>query len=163
MNDAELEALGLHYEFIPIDYYLLGEETTSETAHFEQIGDKTSGVFAQFADADGKTIKGQTATKEAVEREPLVRVNLVDGEGNIVLYGYIKGCAKNMKIIVDAFPGDNALLEILKACAEAVTDFDIDILLTGDQDEIRRVAKEKQYFIKSYGNCSCSRCHYHGR
>lgn len=34
--------------------------------------------------------KGQTATKEAVEREPLVRVNLVDGEGNIVLYGYIK-------------------------------------------------------------------------
>ena len=47
-----------------------------------------------------------------------------------------------MKIIVDAFGGDNAPLEILKACAEAVTDFDIDILLTGDQDEIRRVAKE---------------------
>ncbi|MBW0020648.1 hypothetical protein V7T09_03645 [Segatella copri] len=90
MTDAELEALGLHYEFIPIDYYL-GEETTSETAHFEQIGDKTSGVFApRSVDADGKTIKGQTATKEAVEREPLVRVNLVDGEGNIVLYGYIK-------------------------------------------------------------------------
>ena len=90
MNDAELEALGLHYEFIPIDYYL-GQETTSETAHFEQIGDKTSGVFApRSVDADGKTIKGQTATKEAVEREPLVRVNLVDGEGNIVLYGYIK-------------------------------------------------------------------------
>ena len=47
-----------------------------------------------------------------------------------------------MKIIVDAFGGDNAPLEILKACAEAVTDFDIDILLTGNQDEIRRVAKE---------------------
>ena len=90
MTDAELEALGLHYEFIPIDYYL-GEETTSETAHFEQIGDKTSGVFApRSVDAEGNTIKGQTATKEAVEREPLVRVNLVDGEGNIVLYGYIK-------------------------------------------------------------------------
>ena len=52
-----------------------------------------------------------------------------------------------MKIIVDAFGGDNAPLEILKACAEAVTDFDIDILLTGDQDR----------------NCSCARCHYHGR
>ena len=37
-----------------------------------------------------------------------------------------------MKIIVDAFGGDNAPLEILKACAEAVTDFDIDILLTGE-------------------------------
>ena len=49
-----------------------------------------------------------------------------------------------MKIIVDAFGGDNAPLEILKACAEAVTDFDIDILLTGDQDEIRRVAKENK-------------------
>ena len=47
-----------------------------------------------------------------------------------------------MKIIVDAFGGDNAPLEISKACAEAVTDFDIDILLTGDQDEILRVAKE---------------------
>ena len=35
-----------------------------------------------------------------------------------------------MKIIVDAFGGDNAPLEILKACAEAVTDFDIDILLS---------------------------------
>ena len=67
-----------------------------------------------------------------------------------------------MKIIVDAFGGDNAPLEILKACAEAVTDFDIDILLTGDQDEIRRVAKENN-IIKSYGNCSCARCHYHGR
>ena len=90
MNDAELEALGLHYEFIPIDYYL-GQETTSETAHFEQIGGKTSGVFApRSVDENGNTIKGQTATKEAVEREPLVRVNLVDGEGNIVLYGYIK-------------------------------------------------------------------------
>ncbi len=90
MNDAELEALGLHYEFIPIDYYL-GQETTSETAHFEQIGGKTSGLFApRSVDENGNTIKGQTATKEAVEREPLVRVNLVDGEGNIVLYGYIK-------------------------------------------------------------------------
>lgn len=47
-----------------------------------------------------------------------------------------------MKIIVDAFGGDNAPLEILKACAEAVTDFDIGILLTGDQDEIRRVARK---------------------
>ena len=61
-----------------------------------------------------------------------------------------------MRIIVDAFGGDNAPLEILKACAEAVADFDIDILLTGDQDEIRRVAKRKQYFVKSYGNYSCA-------
>lgn len=47
-----------------------------------------------------------------------------------------------MKIIVDAFGGDNAPLEILKGCAEAVQELDIDILLTGSETEIRRVAKE---------------------
>lgn len=47
-----------------------------------------------------------------------------------------------MKIIVDAFGGDNAPLEILKGCAEAVQEQDIDILLTGSEAEIRRVAKE---------------------
>lgn len=47
-----------------------------------------------------------------------------------------------MKIIVDAFGGDNAPLEILKGCAEAVQELDIDILLTGSEAEIRRVAKE---------------------
>ena len=47
-----------------------------------------------------------------------------------------------MKIIVDAFGGDNAPLEILKGCAEAVNELDIDILLTGSEAEIRRVANE---------------------
>lgn len=47
-----------------------------------------------------------------------------------------------MKIIVDAFGGDNAPLEILKGCADAVRELDLDILLTGDEAEIRRVASE---------------------
>jgi len=47
-----------------------------------------------------------------------------------------------MKIIVDAFGGDNAPLEILKGCAQAVEGLDLDIVLTGHEDEIRRVAKE---------------------
>ncbi len=47
-----------------------------------------------------------------------------------------------MKIIVDAFGGDNAPLEILKGCARAVEELDLDILLTGREDEIRRVSKE---------------------
>ncbi|MDD5952557.1 MAG: phosphate acyltransferase PlsX [Oscillospiraceae bacterium] len=46
-----------------------------------------------------------------------------------------------MKIIVDAFGGDNAPLEIIKGCAEAVREYDVDILLTGDEETIRRVAK----------------------
>ena len=49
-----------------------------------------------------------------------------------------------MKIIVDAFGGDNAPLEIIKGCAEATKELDIDILLTGDEQEIRRVAKENE-------------------
>lgn len=47
-----------------------------------------------------------------------------------------------MKIIVDAFGGDNAPLEILKGCAQAVEGLDLDIILTGREEEIRRVAME---------------------
>lgn len=90
MTDEQLAALGLHYEFTPVDY-ILGTNKTSETAHFEQIGDKTSGVFApRSVNADGTTIKGQVAKKEVIGREPLVRVDLVDAKGKILLYGYIK-------------------------------------------------------------------------
>ena len=47
-----------------------------------------------------------------------------------------------MKIIVDAFGGDNAPLEILKGCAEAVQDFDLDIVLTGKESVIKQVAAD---------------------
>jgi glycerol-3-phosphate acyltransferase PlsX len=45
-----------------------------------------------------------------------------------------------MKIIVDAFGGDNAPLEIIKGCAEAVSGLGINILLTGRESEIRSAA-----------------------
>ena len=35
-------------------------------------------------------------------------------------------------------------LEIIKGCAEATSELDIDIMLTGDEKEIRRVAQENQ-------------------
>lgn len=47
-----------------------------------------------------------------------------------------------MKIIVDAFGGDNAPLEIMKGCAAAVKGLGIDIMLVGREQEIRRVASE---------------------
>ena len=47
-----------------------------------------------------------------------------------------------MKIVVDAFGGDNAPLEIIKGCADAVKEFNVDIILTGDENIIRTVAKE---------------------
>jgi hypothetical protein len=100
MTDAMLEALGLHYEFKAIDYKIGGNKT-GESAHVQQKGDKTSGVFvARSVNADGTTIKDQPATREAVDREPLVRVDLVDKDGEIVRYGYIK------LRIVDTLPKD---------------------------------------------------------
>lgn len=47
-----------------------------------------------------------------------------------------------MKLIVDAFGGDNAPLEILKGCAKAVRELEVEILLTGDEETIRKTAQE---------------------
>lgn len=47
-----------------------------------------------------------------------------------------------MKIIVDAFGGDNAPLAVLAGCAEAVREYHVEILLTGDRAVIEKTAKE---------------------
>ncbi len=47
-----------------------------------------------------------------------------------------------MKVIVDGFGGDNAPVEVLKGCALAVKELDVDILMTGDQDTLRRTAEQ---------------------
>lgn len=47
-----------------------------------------------------------------------------------------------MKIIVDAFGGDNAPLEILKGCAEAVAEYGVNILLVGSKSKIEKIANE---------------------
>ena len=52
-----------------------------------------------------------------------------------------------MKIIVDAFGGDNAPLEILKGCAEAVAEYGVNILLVGSKEKIERVANENNIIL----------------
>ena len=47
-----------------------------------------------------------------------------------------------MKIIVDAFGGDNAPQEILLGCTQARADLGVDILLTGDKARLEACAKE---------------------
>lgn len=47
-----------------------------------------------------------------------------------------------MKIIIDAFGGDNAPLEIIKGAVDAKNEYGVDIILTGDEQIIRRVAGE---------------------
>ena len=54
-----------------------------------------------------------------------------------------------MKIIVDAFGGDNAPLEILKGSALAVEELGVEILLVGDEGKILACAKENGISMKN--------------
>ena len=53
-----------------------------------------------------------------------------------------------MKIIVDAFGGDNAPLEIIKGSLDAKKELDIDIILVGDENKIKECAKENELDIE---------------
>ena len=47
-----------------------------------------------------------------------------------------------MRVVIDAFGGDNAPLEIVKGAALASNEFGCDITLTGDEAKINAVIKE---------------------
>lgn len=53
-----------------------------------------------------------------------------------------------MKIIVDAFGGDNAPLEIIKGSQMAVDEFGVDILLVGNESKIRQCVKENHISLR---------------
>lgn len=61
-----------------------------------------------------------------------------------------------MKIIVDAFGGDNAPLEIIKGCAIAAEEFGVDILLTGKENVIRETAQKNQISLNRIEIADCS-------
>lgn len=61
-----------------------------------------------------------------------------------------------MKIVVDAFGGDNAPLEIIKGCADAVNEYGIDIILTGDEKTIKSVAAENSISLNRIFIENCS-------
>lgn len=46
------------------------------------------------------------------------------------------------KIIVDAFGGDNAPLEVLKGCERAVKELGVNIILTGSENKIKKCASD---------------------
>ena len=108
MSDDMLAALGLHYEYTAIDYKK-GKNTTGESVHIHQkvAGDKTCAIFVpNEVDADGKPLA--TQNRNTIDREPLIRVDLVTEDGKIVRYGYIKlriqdTEAENLYVTVD-FP-----------------------------------------------------------
>ena len=108
MSADMLKALGLHYEYTLVDYKK-GKNTTGESVHIHQkvAGDKTCSIFVpNEVDADGKPLA--TQNRNTIDREPLVRVDLVTEDGKIVRYGYIKlriqdTQADNLYVTVD-FP-----------------------------------------------------------
>ena len=61
-----------------------------------------------------------------------------------------------MTIIVDAFGGDNAPLEIIKGCALAVEEFGVNILLTGREEIIRKTAEENNISLNNIEIEDCS-------
>jgi len=52
-----------------------------------------------------------------------------------------------MKIIVDAFGGDNAPLEIIKGAVDAKNEYGVDIILTGDEATIKKVSADNNIDI----------------
>ncbi len=49
-----------------------------------------------------------------------------------------------MRVIVDAYGGDNAPLEVVKGAVQARDAYGVEIVLTGNEEEIRRIAKEQE-------------------
>lgn len=47
-----------------------------------------------------------------------------------------------MRVIVDAFGGDNAPLEVIKGCARAVSELGVNVVLTGSRNKIGKCAAE---------------------
>ena len=45
-----------------------------------------------------------------------------------------------MKIIVDAFGGDNAPLEMIKGARQAADEYGVQILLSGDREQIESLS-----------------------
>ena len=55
-----------------------------------------------------------------------------------------------MKVIVDAFGGDNAPIEILKGSRLAKDEYSVDIILVGNKAEIEKAAKENDIDISAW-------------
>lgn len=54
-----------------------------------------------------------------------------------------------MNIVIDAFGGDNAPLEVIRGAVDANRDFNIDITLVGDENTIKKCAKENALDISA--------------
>lgn len=85
VTSEELAAYGLHYEYQLINYAVKGNNTSdSKYATLTEEGV----IKASAVNAGGESTGVQD--QSSIGREPLVRVTLVDENGKVVLYGFIK-------------------------------------------------------------------------
>ena len=61
-----------------------------------------------------------------------------------------------MKIVIDAFGGDKAPFEIVKGAVSAVQLYDIEIILTGKEDEIKKCLETLDYTGDKIKILNCS-------
>ena len=101
--DKKMEAdmfkqLGLHYDFTLVDYED-GIHETGESKHLTievnrdenaDFGIESVIVTPRSVTAEGETIADKVATREAIDREPLIRIDVVDEKGQILEVGYMK-------------------------------------------------------------------------
>ena len=53
-----------------------------------------------------------------------------------------------MKIILDAFGGDNAPLCVLQGARDAIDEYDVDVLLCGDEEKIKKCAADNNISLE---------------
>ena len=106
MSEDMFKRLGLSYRWTILKGYKEGKNVTDEGAHLEQDAEIPSKFYPRSvkANSDGtyETKFGETATREVIDREPVVKVELLDKFGNVIEVGYIK-----MKIVEDPTIVDN--------------------------------------------------------
>ena len=98
MSPEMFKQLGLRYEFTLVDYED-GIHMTGESKHLTMqvnrdenadFGIASVIVTPRSVTAAGETIADKVATREAIDREPLVRIEVVDEKKQVLEVGYMK-------------------------------------------------------------------------
>lgn len=61
-----------------------------------------------------------------------------------------------MKIVVDGFGGDKSPLEVIKGCIMANNEYNVDIIITGDEQKIKDISRDNNLDISKLIICHCN-------
>lgn len=153
MSEETMNALGLHYNFTIVNY-TVGTNKTGESKHIQQDADNPAVFYPRSVTDGGETIKDQTATREVIGREPLIRVDLLNKDNQIIRYGYIKLRITEDIDITDKFVEIN-LGEMWMDCGDSakVTWSQMENLILAQlgTNGLTKQEFEKQYYLEVAG------------